>query len=133
MALPPGWSFQCEFRIVRRAEMFDARLSRPIRILCLELPFLCRAQPGRNILIDTCHGNDKNDRNGRYAHMKYDYLGNLGAQDCARGYRYGALHPSSYRSCRLEYPLSDGKWVPTFPNAKYLMTREITSGSSIFP
>jgi glyoxylase-like metal-dependent hydrolase (beta-lactamase superfamily II) len=82
--------------------------------------------PGRTILIDTCHGNDKNRPEPfAYAHMmNTDYLGNL-----ARA----GLSPEDVDLVMCTHlhidhvgwntRLSDGKWVPTFPNARYLMTR----------
>ena len=41
----------------------------------------------------------------------------------ARGHRHRLLHPYACRSCRLEHTGSNGKWVPTFPNARYLFAR----------
>ncbi len=83
-------------------------------------------QTGRlNILIDTCNGNDKK-RTGIMAGMhmlSHDYLGNLAklglkAEDidvvlCTH------LHSDHVGwNTRLE----NGQWVPTFPNARYLMS-----------
>jgi glyoxylase-like metal-dependent hydrolase (beta-lactamase superfamily II) len=81
---------------------------------------------GRRILIDTCHGNDK----VRPAPVEYagglntDYLGNLarlglGPEDidivlCTH------LHIDHVG---WNTRLRDGRWVPTFPKARYLLSR----------
>ena len=80
---------------------------------------------GRRILIDTCNGNNKH-RTGVMAGMNmlnHDYLGNLAGlglkpEDidvvvCTH------LHSDHVGwNTRLE----NGAWVPTFPNARYLMS-----------
>jgi glyoxylase-like metal-dependent hydrolase (beta-lactamase superfamily II) len=78
-----------------------------------------------NILIDTCNGNDKK-RTGVMTGMSmlnHDYLGNLG--------RLG-LKPEDIDVVLCTHLHSDhvgwntrlenGVWVPTFPNARYLMS-----------
>ena len=81
---------------------------------------------GRNILIDTCHGNDKNRPHPvEYAHMwKTDYLGNL----ARAGLKPEDIDIVLCTHLHIDHVgwntrLKDGEWVPTFPNAKYLMTR----------
>lgn len=83
-------------------------------------------QTGRlNILIDTCNGNDKT-RSGVMAGMNmlsHDYLGNLAAL---------GLKPEDIDVVMCTHLHSDhvgwntrlenGVWVPTFPNARYLMS-----------
>jgi glyoxylase-like metal-dependent hydrolase (beta-lactamase superfamily II) len=81
---------------------------------------------GRNILVDACHGNDKR-RDGMgayYNELHTDYLGNLA--------RVG-LRPEDidFVLCtHLHFDhvgwntrLDNDRWVPTFPNARYLMGR----------
>jgi glyoxylase-like metal-dependent hydrolase (beta-lactamase superfamily II) len=81
---------------------------------------------GRNILVDTCHGNDKK-REGAFAYyneLHTDYLGNLAL--------YG-LKPEDidivlcthlhFDHIGWNTRLENGRWVPTFPNARYLMAR----------
>jgi glyoxylase-like metal-dependent hydrolase (beta-lactamase superfamily II) len=82
---------------------------------------------GRNILVDTCHGNDKQGREGTFAYyngLQIDYLGNLA--------RFG-LRPEDidvvlcthlhYDHVGWNTRLENGRWVPTFPNARYLMSQ----------
>lgn len=81
---------------------------------------------GRNILVDTCHGNHK-ARDGAmayYNNLETDYLGNLA--------RYG-LKPEDidvvlcthlhFDHVGWNTKLENGRWVPTFPNARYLMSK----------
>jgi glyoxylase-like metal-dependent hydrolase (beta-lactamase superfamily II) len=87
--------------------------------------YLLRSR-GRTILIDTCHGNDKvRPEPVAYAHMmNTDYLGNL----ARAGLRPEDIDLVLCTHLHIDHVgwntrLSDGKWAPTFPNAKYLMTR----------
>jgi len=88
--------------------------------------FVVRAG-GKNILIDTCIGNDKDRPTRPNWHMKTDttYMDALKAagltvQDidfvmCTH------LHPDHVGwNTRLE----DGRWVPTFPNARYVFSEK---------
>lgn len=89
--------------------------------------FLIRTR-GKNILVDTCNGNHKH-RGPRMAWQHLldspDYLGNLA--------KFG-LQPKDidYVLCTHLHTdhvgwntrLEDGRWVPTFPNAKYVMARQ---------
>ncbi len=81
---------------------------------------------GRNILVDACHGNDKR-RTGRMAYyneLHTDYIGNLA--------RHG-LKPEDidvvlcthlhFDHIGWNTKLENGRWVPTFPNARYLMSK----------
>ncbi|MES2498494.1 MAG: MBL fold metallo-hydrolase [Pseudomonadota bacterium] len=81
---------------------------------------------GCNILIDTCHGNDKQ----RHAPIDYchewqtDYLGNLARM----GLRPEDIDIVLCTHLHFDHfgwntRLDNGRWVPTFPNARYLMTR----------
>jgi glyoxylase-like metal-dependent hydrolase (beta-lactamase superfamily II) len=82
---------------------------------------------GRNILVDTCHGNHKQNRTGvsaYYNDLNTDYLGNLA--------RVG-LKPEDidvvlcthlhFDHVGWNTKLENGRWVPTFPNARYLMSK----------
>jgi glyoxylase-like metal-dependent hydrolase (beta-lactamase superfamily II) len=87
--------------------------------------YLIRSK-GRNILIDTCHGNDKERPDPvAYAHrLNTDYLGNM----ARAGLRPEDIDLVLCTHLHIDHVgwntrLSDGKWVPTFPNAKYLMSR----------
>tara|TARA_Y100000590_G_scaffold356373_1_gene410587 strand:- start:1646 stop:2509 length:864 start_codon:yes stop_codon:yes gene_type:complete len=77
-----------------------------------------------NILIDTCVGNDKPRPLENWNMRKGNYIKNLNAQN---------IHPSEidYVMCTHLHAdhvgwntkLNNGKWVPTFPNAKYIFSK----------
>jgi len=81
--------------------------------------------PRHLILVDTCGGNDKErPQKPRYHHNSWPYLENLAAAGVA-------LEDVDYVLCTHLHVdhvgwntrLVDGRWVPTFPNAKYLFSR----------
>lgn len=80
-----------------------------------------------NILVDGCVGNDKDRPFRPNWHLKTDttYMDALAAAGLAPGdidfVMCTHLHPDHVGwNTRLQ----DGRWVPTFPNAKYLFTRK---------
>lgn len=80
---------------------------------------------GRTILVDTCMGNDK-DRGGHpiFHGLRTNWLGELAAL---------GVHPDAvdYVMCTHMHGdhvgwntrLANGRWVPTFPNARYVFAR----------
>jgi glyoxylase-like metal-dependent hydrolase (beta-lactamase superfamily II) len=78
-----------------------------------------------NILVDTCCGNDK-ERPSRpdFSHLNNDYIGALSRA----GVTPEQIHFVMCTHLHWDHVgwntrLVDGKWVPTFPNAKYVMAR----------
>lgn len=79
---------------------------------------------GVNILVDACHGNGKK-RDGAQAYyneLQTDYLGGLGRL----GLRPEDIHCVLCTHLHFDHVgwntrLENGHWVPTFPNARYLM------------
>jgi len=81
----------------------------------------------RTILVDTCHGNHKTRRAPvDYANnLNTDYLGNL----ARAGFKPEDIDIVLCTHLHFDHVgwntrLQDGRWVPTFPNAKYLISRE---------
>jgi glyoxylase-like metal-dependent hydrolase (beta-lactamase superfamily II) len=80
--------------------------------------------PHHTILVDTCIGNDRKRDVPLWDHMRTDYLGRL---------RRAGVDPASvdYVFCTHMHVdhvgwnthLADGRFVPTFPNARYLFHR----------
>lgn len=80
--------------------------------------------PGMRIVVDTCIGNDKPRRLLGNRALASDFVAQLTAADCA---------PESVDAVVCTHlhvdhvgwntRLVDGRWVPTFPNARYLMGR----------
>lgn len=79
---------------------------------------------GRNMLIDTCCGNDKQRSLAAVSHLNSPYLDHL---------RRAGLEPEDIHLVMCTHlhfdhvgwntRLRDGRWVPTFPNARYLFGR----------
>ncbi len=89
--------------------------------------FLIRTR-GKNILVDTCNGQHKN-RGPRmqWQHMldSPDYLRNLAAFGLApRDIDYVLCTHLHTDHVGWNTRVQDGRWVPTFPNAKYVMARQ---------
>jgi glyoxylase-like metal-dependent hydrolase (beta-lactamase superfamily II) len=79
---------------------------------------------GRNILIDTCCGNDKTRSLPPVSNQHYPYLENL----MRAGLRPEDIDLVMCTHLHFDHVgwntrLKDGSWVPTFPNARYLFGR----------
>jgi glyoxylase-like metal-dependent hydrolase (beta-lactamase superfamily II) len=80
---------------------------------------------GRNILIDTCVGNDKERPFFPLWHrLKMPYLDRL-AQAGAKPEDVNLVMCTHLHSDHVGWNtrLTNGRWVPTFPNARYLFSR----------
>jgi len=99
--LPIGW-LQPDFADQR------GRLKMSIHALIVETQ---RGQTAsRRIIVDTCLGNDKENRRiPTWNKLQTSFLVDLAAAGYARE--------------TIDTVLVDGRWVPTFPNARYLMGR----------
>ena len=77
------------------------------------------------ILVDTCCGNDK-ERPSRpaFSHLNTNYLGTLAAAGCQpEDVDFVMCTHLHWDHIGWNTQLVDGEWVPTFPNAKYIMAR----------
>ncbi|MGH3026461.1 MAG: MBL fold metallo-hydrolase, partial [Gaiellaceae bacterium] len=79
---------------------------------------------GRNLLVDTCCGNDKQRSLEAVSHLKSPYLENL----ASAGLRPEDIDLVMCTHLHFDHigwntRLKDGTWVPTFPNARYLFGR----------
>lgn len=80
---------------------------------------------GRNILVDTCCGNDKQRSLEAVSHLQTRYLENLRIA----GLRPEDIHLVLCTHLHFDHVgwntrLENGRWVPTFPNARYLFGRQ---------
>jgi glyoxylase-like metal-dependent hydrolase (beta-lactamase superfamily II) len=80
---------------------------------------------GRNILIDTCCGNDKKRSLPPVSMQNWPYLENL----ARAGLQPQDIHLVMCTHLHFDHVgwntrLKDGSWVPTFPNARYLFGRK---------
>ena len=78
------------------------------------------------ILVDTCSGNDKERPHKlRYHRKNWPYLANLAAAGFAPGdIDYVLCTHLHADHVGWNTRLLDGRWVPTFPNARYLFARQ---------
>jgi glyoxylase-like metal-dependent hydrolase (beta-lactamase superfamily II) len=109
--LPIGW-LQPDFADER------GRLKMSIHALVVETP-------DHRILVDTCLGNDKENRRiPTWNKLQTSFLADL----AAAGYPREAIDTVICTHLHVDHVgwntmLVDGRWVPTFPNARYLMGR----------
>jgi glyoxylase-like metal-dependent hydrolase (beta-lactamase superfamily II) len=80
---------------------------------------------GRRIVVDTCLGNDKENRRiPTWNKLQTSFLADL----AAAGYARETIDTVICTHLHVDHVgwntmLADGHWVPTFPNARYLMGR----------
>ncbi|MDP6344203.1 MAG: MBL fold metallo-hydrolase [Alphaproteobacteria bacterium] len=80
--------------------------------------------PSRTIVVDTCVGNDKERMNPPWNMLQTSFLADL----AEAGYPTGAVDCVLCTHLHIDHVgwntmLVDGKWLPTFPRARYLMGR----------
>lgn len=103
-------------------DLADARDAAQIRISVHS--FVLQVD-GRNILIDTCCGNDKKRSFEAVNNLHSAYLENL----AQIGLRPEDIHLVMCTHLHFDHVgwntrLRNGRWVPTFPNARYLFGRQ---------
>jgi glyoxylase-like metal-dependent hydrolase (beta-lactamase superfamily II) len=109
--LPIGW-LQPDFADE------NGRLKMSIHALIVETP-------SRRIIVDTCLGNDKEDRRiPTWNNLQTRFLADL----TAAGYARETIDTVICTHLHVDHVgwntmLDGGSWVPTFPNARYLMGR----------
>lgn len=93
----------------------DGRLIMSIHALVIETP-------DRRIVVDTCIGNDKKRRIPAWTDLSLPFLEDM----AAAGYPVDSIDTVMCTHLHVDHVgwntrLVDGKWVPTFENARYLM------------
>jgi len=78
--------------------------------------------PDRTIMVDTCVGNDKERGNPAWNQLQTEFLGDMEKA----GYVLDAIDTVLCTHLHIDHVgwntmLVDGKWVPTFPKARYLI------------
>jgi glyoxylase-like metal-dependent hydrolase (beta-lactamase superfamily II) len=109
--LPIGW-LRPDFADER------GRLKMSVHALLVETP-------DRRVIIDTCLGNDKENRRiPTWNRMQTSFLADLAAAGCARE-SIDAVVCTHLHVDHVGWNtmLVGGQWIPTFPNARYLMGR----------
>ncbi len=101
-------------------------LDRATGNLVLAFHSLVIRTPRHTVLVDTCGGNDKHRPQKERYHLKHHpYLANLSAA----GFQPEQIDVVLCTHLHVDHVgwntrLLDGRWVPTFPNARYLFARE---------
>lgn len=95
----------------------EGRLKMSIHALVVEAP-------GRRIVIDTCLGNDKTRANRNWNNLQTEFLKDMTAE----GFAPETIDTVLCTHLHVDHVgwntmLVDGKWVPTFANARYLMAK----------
>lgn len=98
----------------------DGRLKMSIHALVVETP------GGRRMIVDTCLGNDKQ---GREVPAWNNFQGTFLRDLEAAGFKRDMIDTVMCTHLHVDHVgwntmLVDGKWVPTFPKARYLMGRD---------
>ncbi len=112
--------------VARGRQVLDERfIDRDRDSLTMSIHSFVLRTHGRNILIDACNGNGKERGAHHYAHrLDTDWLGNLAREGLAPEDIDLVLCTHLHNDhVGWNTRLRDGQWVPTFPKAKYLMSR----------
>lgn len=93
-------------------------------LIHLRIQLLVVESQGRRIAIDTCLGNDKPRTNELFSHLQTPFLESL----TAAGFPPESIDTVVCTHLHVDHVgwntmLVDGEWVPTFPNARYLIGR----------
>ena len=114
--LPIGWL---------RPDFADERGRLKMSIHALVVETQRGKRGGRRIIVDTCLGNDKENRRiPTWNKLQTSFLADL----AATGYPRETIDAVVCTHLHVDHVgwntmLVDGRWVPTFPNARYLMGR----------
>jgi len=92
--------------------------------LILSIHALVVETPTKRVVVDTCIGNDKPRRIEDWSHMQTGFLKDFEAA----GFSRESIDVVLCTHLHIDHVgwntmLVDGKWVPTFPNARYLIGR----------
>jgi len=95
----------------------DGRLRMSVHALVVETP-------DRRIVVDTCIGNDKARENPNWSNLQTGFLTDLEAA----GYARDSIDTVLCTHLHVDHVgwntmMVDGRWVPTFPNARYLIAQ----------
>lgn len=90
--------------------------------LILNIQMMIIETPERRLVVDTCIGNDKTLNLEAWANMQRPFLDNLRAL----GYEPDSIDTVICTHLHVDHVgwntmKKNGKWVPTFPNARYVM------------
>jgi glyoxylase-like metal-dependent hydrolase (beta-lactamase superfamily II) len=126
----PNWLFanlEAELILRHRTELGATFIDFATNGLILSFHSYLIRTPNRTILVDTCNGNHKDRPGVPWQHMLSgpDYLANLAALGL-RAEDIDIVLCTHLHGDHVGWNtrLVDGRWVPTFPRAKYVMALE---------
>ncbi|MDA0978204.1 MAG: MBL fold metallo-hydrolase [Proteobacteria bacterium] len=93
--------------------------------LIMSIHALIVETPTKKIMVDTCIGNDKQRSNPNWSHLQLPFLDDLKTA----GYDREDIDTVLCTHLHVDHVgwntmLVDDKWIPTFPNARYLLARK---------
>jgi glyoxylase-like metal-dependent hydrolase (beta-lactamase superfamily II) len=109
---------------VRAVEWLAPHYATPDGRLIMSVHALLVATPTLRIVVDTCVGNDKPRRMTRNAGLRTDFLQRLAAAGWARE-DVDVVVCTHLHIDHIGWNTmwADGRWAPTFPRARYLISR----------
>ena len=115
----PGVS---HFAMLQAPEEYTAAIRAEEGRLIMSIHALVIETPDRRIVVDTCIGNDKQRANPNWTNLQKPFLADM----AAAGYPVESIDTVMCTHLHVDHVgwntmLVDGKWVPTFANARYLM------------
>lgn len=117
-------SAECEPDMGRHYPWLIPHFATPEGIMKISFQAFALKTPDRTIIVDTCIGKDRECQFPIFSHLQSDYLEDLAAAG------YDPLQVDTVLCTHLHFDhvgwntrLVDGRFVPTFPNARYLFSR----------
>ena len=115
---------EATYDAIREIEWLIPHFADPGGKLKMSIHALVVEAPARRIIVDTCIGNDKPRTMEPWSHLQTSFLTDL------EGAGFGRETIDTVICTHLHVDhvgwntmLVDGKWIPTFPNARYLIGR----------
>ncbi|MDZ4374580.1 MAG: MBL fold metallo-hydrolase [Phenylobacterium sp.] len=115
---------QATYEAVQAIPWLAPHFADPGGKLTMSIHALVVEAPGRRIIVDTCIGNDKKREMGPWSDLQTTFLADLEAA----GFGRDTIDTVLCTHLHVDHVgwntmLVDGAWIPTFPNARYLIGR----------
>lgn len=124
MHIPPEWLLQTTAETINKHAWLQPNYATPDGQIIANIQGFVIEASGRRILVDPCVGNDKPRESVAFNKLNNPFLERL----TAAGFPPEAIDYVLCTHLHVDHAgwntrLVDGKWVPTFPNARYLFGR----------
>ena len=115
---------QATYEAIQAIPWLTPHFAEPGGKLKMSIHALVVEAPGRRIIVDTCIGNDKQREMAPWSNLQTSFLTDLEAAGFARD----SIDTVLCTHLHVDHVgwntmLVDGKWIPTFPKARYLIGR----------